>query len=1374
MLPSHRRLCWLHTSLLSTSLMLGLAGWLAGCQKGPATPPPKATTTNQSATPPAQTASVELNLAPEGTTPAPGSTPEGQTGPSQSAPPPSQAQAAAAGSAPADEPLHPEVAADDDASLASSDAPTDDPTAAAEDVDASPDEDTLALAQSTTRKGKREDRTSGGRYKFRVNHDPNGTGKFYMGREIAHVMGFAGAPWLERPEREREEATSKMIEALELKPGMVVADIGAGSGVITLRMAEKVGSEGKVIAVDVQQEMLDLLQNKLKLNKIENVELLLGTEKSPRLDPESVDLAIMVDVYHELAYPYEMILELSKAMKVGGRVVFVEFRMEDPEVPIKLVHKMSQAQVKREINPPELNLKYRRTIDSLPWQHVMVFEKVGPDGGFQAVPDTQPETTPLTRPEEALAKVRLPEGFQATLFAAEPAVRQPIHLTTDEKGRLWVAENYSYAESAVNFVTTQHDRIVILEDTDGDGQHDQQKVFFDEGRLLTSIELGYGGVFALCAPQLLWIPDIDQDDIPDGPPVVLLDGFDDGPVRHNIVNGLKWGPDGWLYGRHGILATSNVGVPGATDSQRTRINCGVWRYHPIERRFEVVAHGTTNPWGHDWDDHGELFFINTVIGHLWHVIPGAHFRRMYGSDFDPHLYQLIEQTADHFHWDTREAWSDIRKGITDTTSAAGGGHAHSGLMIYLGDNWPAPYRNGVFTVNLHGHRLNRDRLDRDQAGYTARHEPDFVFFDDPWFRGIELIAGPDGGVFVADWSDIGECHENDGVHRGSGRLFKITHGTPDPARSQPNLGEKTSLELAELMLHPNDWQVRTATRLLRERVQRGDDATSLKPALDRLRDIYGNHDDVTRRLRALWALWNMQALDEAALRAGLANASENVQAWCVRLLVDRGAPSKATVAAFVELANQARGGLPLLHLAGALQKLPLEQRGDLALALARRGEFAGDRALPLMVWYGLEPAVLDHLQAQREPLFRETKLPHLRRFLSRRLTEELERRPSDVDGLVALLKAPSGDAGPGLDDAARLEVLTGLAEGLRGWRKAPRPASWDEVAPALAQSENASLAAVTRELSALFGDGRATDELKAIVTNNTQDPATRRQALRALAESQTEGLAALCHSVLTDRAVDIEAIRALALIDHPENATRILNVYPRLDPETRQAAINTLTARSATAAALLDAMAGGRVRRQDVSAFHARQIRSLQEEALSTKLAEVWGETRESSADKQALMAKLKSQLTAERLAEANVSQGRALFQKTCATCHVMYGQGKNAGPDLTGGNRKNLDYLLENVVDPNAAVAADFRMSVLALKDGRVLNGVVVGKTDKVLTVQTQTESVFVARDDIDEIRPTDASLMPEGLLGTLTEEQIRDLVGYLQTSQQVPLPAE
>jgi precorrin-6B methylase 2 len=215
-----------------------------------------------------------------------------------------------------------------------------------------------------------------GRYEWRADHDPNGIGKFYLGREIAHVMGFAAAPWLERPEREREEKTTAMIESLKLKPGMTVADIGAGSGVITLKMAAKVGETGKVYAVDIQQEMLDLLADKLSRLDVENVELVLCTNKSPKLPEASLDLAIMVDVYHELEYPYEAMLALSKCMKPGGRIVLVEFRKEDPDVPIKLVHKMTEAQAKKELAPKEFGLKWKETIGVLPWQHVIVFERV--------------------------------------------------------------------------------------------------------------------------------------------------------------------------------------------------------------------------------------------------------------------------------------------------------------------------------------------------------------------------------------------------------------------------------------------------------------------------------------------------------------------------------------------------------------------------------------------------------------------------------------------------------------------------------------------------------------------------------------------------------------------------------------------------------------------------------------------------------------------------------------------------------------------------------------------------------------------------------------------------------------------------------------
>jgi protein-L-isoaspartate O-methyltransferase len=212
------------------------------------------------------------------------------------------------------------------------------------------------------------------RYEIKKDHDPDGIGKFYMGREIAQVMGFPAAGWLERTAREKEEEPAKLMEALKLKPGDVVADVGAGSGYYTFRLADAVGPKGKVYANDIQKEMLALIKKRMDREKVANVETILGTETDAKLPENKVDLILLVDVYHEFSHPYEMTESMLKALKPGGRLVFVEYRMEDPEVPIKLVHKMSQKQVLKEMgnHPP---LKYVKTVDVLPWQHIIIFEK---------------------------------------------------------------------------------------------------------------------------------------------------------------------------------------------------------------------------------------------------------------------------------------------------------------------------------------------------------------------------------------------------------------------------------------------------------------------------------------------------------------------------------------------------------------------------------------------------------------------------------------------------------------------------------------------------------------------------------------------------------------------------------------------------------------------------------------------------------------------------------------------------------------------------------------------------------------------------------------------------------------------------------------
>ena len=602
----------------------------------------------------------------------------------------------------------------------------------------------------------------------------------------------------------------------------------------------------------------------------------------------------------------------------------------------------------------------------------------------QQLVNTQEITTPLTKPVDAVKGISLPEGFRVQLSASEPDVRQPIAMAWDSRGRLWIAECYTYAESRVNFDLRLKDRILIFEDSDNDGVFDKRTVFWDQASQLSSIAIGFGGVWAACAPNILFIPDRDGDDVPDAAPEVVLDGFDNDRVRHNIVNGLKWGPAGWLYGRHGILASSEVGVPGTPREQRTRINCSLFRYHPLTRRFDVVCHGTTNSWGHDWDEHGQLFFINSVIGHLWHALPGARYRRMYGNHFDKFLYELIPQTGDHFHWDQgNEHWADLKKkGMTSPTDAAGGGHAHCGMMIYGADNWPEEYRGQVFTLNLHGRRINRDTLSRQGAGYVGRHANDLMRTRDLWFRGIDLGYGPDGGVFVLDWSDIGECHESDGIHRTSGRIFKITHGKPKPLTG--DLAKRSSLELAKLQTHPNEWHARMARRVLQERAAAG---VALGQARKDLFELYSGSESVPHRLRALWSLYISGGLEEAWLLEQTHDESEPVRVWAIKLLTDDGRVSEPALGRFVEMAGSDLAGLVQLHLASTLRLLPLAKRWALAKPMVLHRVFADDPVLPLMIWYGINPAVgADRAGAVQ--LLAQCQIPKVRQFIARRLAAD--------------------------------------------------------------------------------------------------------------------------------------------------------------------------------------------------------------------------------------------------------------------------------------------------------------------------------------------------------------------------------------------------
>jgi putative membrane-bound dehydrogenase-like protein len=609
-----------------------------------------------------------------------------------------------------------------------------------------------------------------------------------------------------------------------------------------------------------------------------------------------------------------------------------------------------------------------------------------------------PKDKPLT-PLEALAKMTLPDGFKATLFAGEPDVLQPIAFDFDDRGRLWGVECFSYPD----FKVQERDRILIFTDKDGDGKFDERKVFLDNGRRLSGITIGFGGVWVTSAPELLFYPDRNGDDVPDGKPEVLLDGWTL-KAGHNMVNGLAWGPDGWLYGRHGITTFSMVGKPGMPESERIKLSCSIWRYHTIRKTFEVVVNGTTNPWGLDWDDYGQPFFSNNVIGHLWHVIAGAHYKRMFGEDFNPYVYALMDQTADHLHWVSSD-WTKSRTG----QGAMGGGHSHSGAMIYLGDNWPAAFRSRIMMANIHGNRLLYDELVRKDSGYVGHHGSDFLMANDAWFRGIQIGYGPDGGVFVSDWNDFGECHDTDGAYRMSGRLYKITYGAGTKPVGNLDLQRMADAELVKLQLHTNDWFVRHARRVLQERAAAGKLARDTHGALTK---IVRENPDVTRKLRALWVLhvtgalvpqmnvpedprYQKRLLDSRGIRPPApvpspllmeltAHKDENLRWWAVHLLAEDKTPMAQALQRFAAMAREEQSPFVRMALASALQRVPMNSRLAIAEGLLSRAEDANDPNLPLMIWYGIEPAVpLYKPQALR--LAGQSRIPLVREFIARRV-----------------------------------------------------------------------------------------------------------------------------------------------------------------------------------------------------------------------------------------------------------------------------------------------------------------------------------------------------------------------------------------------------
>jgi putative membrane-bound dehydrogenase-like protein len=995
--------------------------------------------------------------------------------------------------------------------------------------------------------------------------------------------------------------------------------------------------------------------------------------------------------------------------------------------------------------------------------------------------NTEPlsEQTRLS-PSAAAQGMILPAGFSAAVFAAEPDVQNPIAMAWDGRGRLWIAENYTYAQPSTQFDLSLRDRVLIFDDTHRD-RFGRRTVFTDDVQRLTSIEIGHGGVWLMCPPKLIFMADRDGNDAPDDAGEVVLDGFTVAKQNyHNFANGLRFGPDGWLYGRCGGSCPGRIGIPGTPDAQRLALEGGIWRYHPVTKDVEVLTSGTTNPWGHDWNDVGEGFFVNTVNGHLWHLIPGAHFARPFTLDPNPRVYEAIDFHADHWHFDTGQSWLASRAG---KANSFGGGHAHQGAVIYQGTHWPRNYRNKLLTVNLHGLRVNQERLERVGGGYVAKHEPDFLVAVDPWFRGLDLSVGPDGNLFVIDWSDIGECHEHTGVHRTSGRIFKISYQRDKQLSEAPiDVSKCSHKRLITMAMSTASWSCQQARLELARRQRAGGEMNAVAAAL---RTKYDHpKSNSAQFVRGLLALHAIGAANEIFLMQQLEHPDPHVRVWAIRLLTERlpiddalGPPTLGAdaqtrqqqlaadrIGTLVRLASYDPSPLVRLTLASTLQRLPVSMRAALAAPLAAQTDDVDDQNIPLMIWYGLM-AIDDHQLSELISVAKTCQIPTTLRLISRRLAAAAETNPQALYQLIEI--AANCD-----DTALRNVILTGFSEGWSGWQRVARPAAWDQL---LAVATDAEAKVKLDLLGALFGDGRSLTELTALALGTTPAPYPNRlSALQTLIQVDAENLKSVCEKLLNDPRMNVLAARGLAQFDDPEVGSALVARYFSFRAPTRPQLMSILVSRPSFAREMLAAIESSKIPRDELSAYGVRQIQGLGDPELTQLVTRVWGEVRQSPEAKQQMIDSLRTQLTKEALSRADKRNGRAVFVKQCQNCHKLYGSGETVGPDLTGGNRANLDYLLSNIIDPSAVVDKDFRMTSIVTTDGRLINGLVTGESQRTISIRTATEAIVVDKSSIDSRTVTTHSPMPDGLLEVLTAAQIRDLLAYLQHPNQVALAAE
>jgi putative heme-binding domain-containing protein len=964
-----------------------------------------------------------------------------------------------------------------------------------------------------------------------------------------------------------------------------------------------------------------------------------------------------------------------------------------------------------------------------------------------------------TLPRDALKTFKNADGLEMRLVASEPLIRQPLSISFDDRGRLWLLQYIQYpnpeglrAVAVDEYLRTKYDRrpdpppkgprghdiIAILEDTNGDGVMDRAKPFLTGLNLASGMALGYGGVFVVQPPYLLFYRDANHDDIPDGDPEVLLTGFGMEDA-HAFANSLTWGPDGWLYGAQGSTVTANI--------RGIEFQQGIWRYHPRTKQFELFAEGGGNTWGIDFDRVGNLFAGGNTYEPLCHHVQGAYYVKGFGKHGPLH--------------------NPYAFGYFDPVKHVGpfGGGLTGGFSIYQGGAFPARFDNAVIAPNMRQNAVRWYTFEKRGSTFATKQGDgqggDFAVSSDRWFRPVDTIVGPDGAFYIADWYDINLSHSNPKNRsqwytpsRDDGRIWRVSAKGEKPFdKPQTPLNQLASADVAALLNHPNEWYRREAWRILGERRD-----ASLVPAL---KQKFAAASDEVSALETLWAIDLSGGLSDAFAERALEHPAEYVRAWTVRLLGDAQHVSNQVSADLLRLAKTDPSVIVRSQLACTAKRLPAHDALPIAAALVEHDEDAADPNVPLLIWWAIESkaatdrdavlALLGRPATWQRPIVRDVLVERLaRRYMA------LGRGGGYAACAWLLQHAPRPA------DVER--VVAGMETQLAGHRFDRPPEPLDRPLANLlnAPAPSTALLCLALRLGSQGALPKLLDRAKDAKTKQSE----RLTAIRALSEAGPPHVAGQLLALLNQPQSDAIAEAVLTAVGRFKDeslGTQLLTLWPSLSSKLRDRGIDVLVSRPAWSRELLKAVAAKRVDPKSISIDELRHMLLHGDAEIAREVAAHFGSIRATTPREKE--GKIKAVTIYLGRGAGDAAAGHKLFVKHCAICHRLYGEGNQIGPDLTAADRKSLTVLLPNVVDPSGVIRPEFRAYNVVLDDGRILTGLLADANDSTVTVlDAKNQRTIVKRSNIEELKASDTSLMPDNVLESLGEQEIRDLFAFIR----------